>query len=351
MAKIVLSYRRDDSRTITSWLYEKLVDRYGREAIFRDIDSIQPTENFRKRIGRALRDADFVVAVIGPGWEGKAAEGPSRINSANDWVRVEIETALQLDIPLLPVLVEDAEMPEPDNLPASLREITEINALPISTGSQRFYDDLERLFATIDKVTGASVESSADASESRSARAAEHDARSPPVNRHAEPPPSTQPQMEQAATEAATAAAPVASTAAAPAGAPASTDGVVYSITDGRTIVRFIIVPGLIMSAFWMFLFASGFFNGEGGVLVFLVSGVFMLGLGVAIRKASLRFGDAIIIGAVVGLAAMLASFATGELNPGREIGIVLAVFIVGGMVTAAAGFVLGAFFARKRPA
>ncbi len=155
MTKIVLSYRRGDSLTITSWLYEKLVDRYGKEAVFQDIDSIQPTENFRKRIGRALRDSDFVLAVIGPNWVGRDAAGQSRINAVNDWVRVEVETALQLDIPVLPVLVENAEMPQPDDLPASLREITEINALPVSSAGSRFYEDVTRLFETIEKITGA----------------------------------------------------------------------------------------------------------------------------------------------------------------------------------------------------
>lgn len=152
MGKIVLSYRRDDAKTITNWLHEKLVDRYGRDAIFRDIDSIQPTENFKKRIGRALRECEFVVAVIGPSWLGPSREGPARIHATNDWVRIEIETALQLDLPLLPILVEDARMPEAESLPASLREITEINALPLASGGARFHEDLDRLFAAIDKV-------------------------------------------------------------------------------------------------------------------------------------------------------------------------------------------------------
>jgi hypothetical protein len=50
--------------------------------------------------------------------------------------------------------VEDAEMPRAETLPASLRELTEINALPISSGGSHFYDDLQRLFATIESVTG-----------------------------------------------------------------------------------------------------------------------------------------------------------------------------------------------------
>ena len=59
--------------------------------------------------------------IDGPAWHGPLPDGQSRINATNDWVRVEIETALQLDIPLLPVLVEEAEMPDPETLPSSSR--------------------------------------------------------------------------------------------------------------------------------------------------------------------------------------------------------------------------------------
>ena len=50
MAKITISYRRDDSMDITGRIFDRLTSRYGREAVFRDIDSIPPGRDFREHI-------------------------------------------------------------------------------------------------------------------------------------------------------------------------------------------------------------------------------------------------------------------------------------------------------------
>ena len=358
MAKIVLSYRRDDSGTVTNWLTEKLVERYGREAIFRDIDSIQPTENFRKRIGRALRDCDFVVAIVGPGWVGRCGDdGKARIHADNDWVRVEVETALQLDIPLLPVLVEGAEMPQPDALPASLREMTEINALPISSASSRFYDDLERLFAAIEKVTGAvpaAATGPASDAPQPAADAPQPVAAPPPAPPAAAPPPRPAP-----APAAAAAAAPSpAPQSPGPAEAPARKRPVAkpdaerpYALTEVRTLLQFLVAPSLVMSVFWFYAFLTEGF-GDNGLVVFFISVAFMMGLGLLMRnRGRMRAVDAIIVGGVVGVAALVAAFLTGDIRSDQEITLASGILIGGGIATTYAGFLLGRFVKLKWPA
>ncbi len=357
MAKIVLSYRRDDSLTITSWLYEKLVDRYGKESIFRDIDSIQPTENFRKRIGRALRDCDFVVAIVGPGWRGVGADGHARIQSANDWVRVEIETALQLDIPLLPVLVEGAEMPQPDELPASLREITEINALPVSSDTHRFYDDLGRLFAAIDKVTGGPADDDAAVAAAPIPQPVPQevlpsDMAAPP----AEPRTAAVTAPAAAADPPAAPAAPrppvppaAAASGAAAASRPAATvpSG---GLINGRTALRYVILPGILMSAYWFTAMTMDVFRGDAEFLLFVIPAVGMMVLGASMRQpGGLSPLDAVIAGAVIGLAASLCVIVSGEINPKTESGLVLAILVGGGVGSALAGyFLVGVVIPRK---
>jgi hypothetical protein len=347
MGKIVLSYRRDDSKTITNWLYEKLVDRYGKDSVFRDIDSIQPTENFKKRIGRALKDCDFVVAVIGPGWHGPVADGQSRINSTNDWVRVEIETALQLDIPLLPVLVEEAEMPDPEGLPASLREITEINALPIASGGQRFYDDLNRLFATIESVTRVAA-----------APLPRQPKPEPQPQPYPEPKPQPQPQPQPQPASQPEPGPSATTTDPPPVHGPRHTapperkprpEGV-WGLFEGRTILLFIAIPAIVMTVFWLYAFATMFATDEGSISVFTVSGIVMLGLGIAIkRKAKMRFHESLIVGAVVGAPVLIAVMATGYVEA-EAFAIGFGVFVVGGAAATAAGFALAAIPWAHRP-
>lgn len=362
VAKIVLSYRREDSRTITSWLYEKLVDRYGKDAIFRDIDSIQPTENFRKRIGRALRDADFVVAVIGPGWTGPVSEGgEARIHSANDWVRVEIETALQLDIPLLPVLVEDAQMPQPESLPASLREITEINALPISSGSSRFYDDLDRLFRTIDVVTGAEAES--DEVEAAAPPTVPEESPHlvnppPPLAPFTSPPaepapiafaPPPEPAPGAGATMPSSGRAGGAAPSASANTAGLSAAGAPQGLKDGRTLLIYLILPAAVMCAYWIWMVTAEPFHNE--MIMFLIAAAGLVGLGLMMRRnAALRPIDAIIVGAVIGLVSTVTVVVTAGI-PG-QVGEISAILVGGGTGATFLGYALGmAIWKTSRPA
>src|ERR1700736_4436531 len=104
MARITISYRREDSGVITGRIFDRLAAHYGRDAVFRDIDNIPPGVDFRKHIGTILNETDVVLAIIGPKWIGPRA-GQNRLASGADPVRVEIETALRKELPLIPVLV------------------------------------------------------------------------------------------------------------------------------------------------------------------------------------------------------------------------------------------------------
>ena len=153
MSKIIVSYRRSDSAAITGRIFDRLIDRYGEELVFMDIDRIPFGTDFRHHIQDALRDADILLAVIGPTWLGRTPDGRTRIQDEADPVRVEIETALKQGLTVIPVLVDNAIMPGAADLPESIRDFAYINAAPIDVGRD-FRQHMERLTRSIDGIVG-----------------------------------------------------------------------------------------------------------------------------------------------------------------------------------------------------
>jgi hypothetical protein len=150
MPRITISYRRDDSLDITGRIFDRLAGHFGREAVFRDIDSIPPGADFRRHVDRVLDESDIILAIVGPRWIGPDTE-QLRLASPADPVRLEIETALRKDKPLIPVLVSRAVMPHPDVLPDSLREFVYRHAVQVDSG-QDFDVHVGRLVRAIERL-------------------------------------------------------------------------------------------------------------------------------------------------------------------------------------------------------
>ena len=144
--KIFMSYRRADDRHFIGRLHDRLCDAFGDEMVFRDIDSIPAGTNFRNVILRTLNEVDAVVAVIGPHWSRSSAG--DRAAGDTDYVFLELAEALREGKPVLPVLIEDTEMPSPDALPSALRALGEINAISVH-GDPAFRRDSTRLVEVI----------------------------------------------------------------------------------------------------------------------------------------------------------------------------------------------------------
>ena len=161
MPKIALSYRRSDSSAITGRICDRLIARYGKKSVFMDIDNIPAGTDFREHIQEVWRHTDVVVAVIGAQWLGTDAAGASRFAQENDPVRVEIETAIELDVPLIPVLIEGTKMPPAAALPESFKDFVFLNAAEVSSGRD-FHQHLDRLIAEIDDTLAKRAAGTAD---------------------------------------------------------------------------------------------------------------------------------------------------------------------------------------------
>lgn len=127
--KIFISYRREDEQSFAVRLYERLVDGFGKERLFFDVDSIPPGFDFVRYIEDQIRLSEIVLVVIGRDWlDAKDAHGRRRLDNPEDFVRIEIEAALKQDKHVIPVLVQGAPMPLSTQLPRNMKPLARRNA-------------------------------------------------------------------------------------------------------------------------------------------------------------------------------------------------------------------------------
>lgn len=148
---IFISYRREDAAHAALLLHDRLSARFGEGQIFMDVDTIGIGTKFPEVIDHAVRSCEVLLAVIGQEWlTSTDAEGRPRLESENDFVRLEIARALDRNIWVIPVLVQDAKMPRPDDLPEDLQELTRRHAARISLES--WNHDVGRLIAGVERL-------------------------------------------------------------------------------------------------------------------------------------------------------------------------------------------------------
>jgi tRNA A-37 threonylcarbamoyl transferase component Bud32 len=141
---VFICYRREDSQGSTGRIYDRLSKRLGRASVFLDVDSIAPGLDFVEALSQRVRSCDALVAVIGRDWLSSAdTAGRRRLDDPQDWVRIEIEAALDRGIRIIPVLVDGARMPRSDELPDSLKKLTRIQKIDVAHTS--FDSDVRKL--------------------------------------------------------------------------------------------------------------------------------------------------------------------------------------------------------------
>jgi hypothetical protein len=154
VGSVFISYRRQDSADITGRIYDRLVERIGNEAVYKDVDSIPLGVDFRKHLQNSVSRCSVLLAVIGKNWlESHGERGKRNLDEPRDYLRIEIETALQRDIPVIPVLVQGAMMPHEEDLPPSLQPLAYRNAVAVRPDPD-FRADIERLINGIQSHLG-----------------------------------------------------------------------------------------------------------------------------------------------------------------------------------------------------
>ena len=151
--KIYISYRRLDTRSQASRLAARLDAHFGAGSVYMDLYQIGADTFPLATLQASIKQIDVVLVLIGGEWW--EAWGPRRLNNPDDILRTEIEVALSMQIPLVPVLVNGASMPPVDQLPDSLKTLGYRQAVELRDGPQ-YETDNEQLIRGLESLVKAS---------------------------------------------------------------------------------------------------------------------------------------------------------------------------------------------------
>ena len=144
LRSIFINYRRNDSEGEAGHLFDDLTSHFSEGSVFMDVAAIEAGRDFRKAIDQQVATCTVLLAIIGLEWlESKDSAGARRLHDPNDFVRIELASALRRDIPVVPVLVRGAKMPHIEQLPEDLKELAYRNAVELSHA--RWKSDVEVL--------------------------------------------------------------------------------------------------------------------------------------------------------------------------------------------------------------
>lgn len=148
--RIFISYRHNEDAMAAGWLVERLSGHFGKNQIFKDVDDIEPGDDFVKVIADAVGRCDILLALIGRQWLTTTDDdGQRRLDNPQDFVRLEIEAALKRGIRLIPVLIEGTQMPRADEVPPSLAALVRKQALNFSSSNAE--PGFDRLIKTVNR--------------------------------------------------------------------------------------------------------------------------------------------------------------------------------------------------------
>jgi formylglycine-generating enzyme required for sulfatase activity len=153
-SKVFISYRRDDAAGHAGRVHDRLEREFGADLLFMDVDAIPLGVNFTKVLRDEVARCDVLLALIGPNWLNvRDKQDHRRLDNPADFLRIEIATALQRNIPVIPILLDGARMPEPDELPKDLEELSVRNGIDIRHAS--FQADMDKLIRGLKGTPGA----------------------------------------------------------------------------------------------------------------------------------------------------------------------------------------------------
>lgn len=146
---VFINYRRGDEPAAAGRLFDHLERSFPPERLFLDVDSIPPGRDFVKELEIKVEACDVLLAVIGRNWlDARDAHGVLRLQDPRDFVHIEIASALRMDKRVIPVLVNDAQMPRTEDLPEPLRPLAHRNAVRLT--HERFKSDAQGLVKAIE---------------------------------------------------------------------------------------------------------------------------------------------------------------------------------------------------------
>jgi TIR domain-containing protein len=146
--RIFINYRRGGDPGVAQALLSRLEQAFPPDQLFMDVDNIEPGLDFVQVLEEQVRSCDVVLAVIGHDWiDARDPTGARRLDNPEDFVRVEILSALSQNKRVIPVLVGDTQMPRSDELPEAMKPLARRHAVRLT--HERFRADTEGLIKAL----------------------------------------------------------------------------------------------------------------------------------------------------------------------------------------------------------
>lgn len=147
MAVVFVNYRVREQGGYATLLHRELSRVFGSGQVFLASCSIPPGDDFVADIFHTLRGCEILLAVIGPRWS------EFRGAPEHDWVHREIAEAFRCGIRVIPVLVDDAELPAEAELADGTTALARCQYVRLRHYSVE--SDLDQLVREIQKVAPA----------------------------------------------------------------------------------------------------------------------------------------------------------------------------------------------------
>jgi hypothetical protein len=158
MSHLFISYRRTDSQDVVGRIYDRLTADFPRHRVFKDVDSIPIGVPFPDFLRGALEKTDAVLVVIGAQWLTITdSKGGRRLDDPEDFVRLEVQVALELGKAVLPVVVTNASHPTAEALPEAIRRLSVLNGIQVRPDPD-FHRDMDRLVARLRELLGGAAD-------------------------------------------------------------------------------------------------------------------------------------------------------------------------------------------------
>ncbi len=153
MNGIFISYRREDTEGFARSLFQSLVAHFGQEQVFMDVEGIELGMDFVEALDQSLGACGVLLVLIGKEWvTGVDASGRRRLDNPEDFVRLEVASALKRNIRVIPIRVRGAVMPDPQELPDDLKLLTRRQALELR--HDHWDADVRLLITALEKALG-----------------------------------------------------------------------------------------------------------------------------------------------------------------------------------------------------
>jgi hypothetical protein len=146
---VFISYRREETQGMAGRLADRLVDRLGDARVFMDVEGIRPGFDFAQEIDQAVSSCSVLLAIIGRRWTTVTDEqGRRRLDDPNDFVLLEIATALRRNILVIPIFVDGAAVPGVSDLPAPIKELARRHGSRVD--HETFRSDVDSLLRAVE---------------------------------------------------------------------------------------------------------------------------------------------------------------------------------------------------------